>query len=328
VINPTSHDPAELAAALAAERQAQIDAIVQEAAEKAAATLAKQQAQAAEITKLVSELNALHDANEAAKTAYDSHLSANGVLTASVGSADGKLTLTSNIAGVELDGTISVSGGISGALARTTTQSSSAAQVDTLTLSGTPAAGSIVKLTVSANQVDRVVLTGVPEAGDKYSVTVNGVKVTYTVTGGEGGLAGVRTALVNAVNASAGPGAAVTAAAGSDSGALTLTAKTSGTAFTSSATAIGGCVGGDAVLADAALCHVRSLRGRPHLAHVEGVAPGHVGQLGDGGVVPRVAHLEAHVARGRLPAGVLVVYFPDSITARFPNPSTSSPLSV
>ena len=236
VINPTSHDPASLAAKLSAQQQAEAAAKAQEAANKAAAALAKQQAQDAEINKIVAELNALREANDAAEEAYEDHLEANGILTASTGSTDGKITLTSTIAGVELDGALSIDGSAAGALVNTTTQSSSEAQVDTVTLSGTPVVGDIFTLAVSVSQVDNVVITGTPEAGDTYTVTVNGVKITYETTGGEADLSGIRDGLVSAINA-AGGGGAVTAAAGADSGELTLTANTSGLAFTSSAVA-------------------------------------------------------------------------------------------
>ena len=237
VINPTPADPDALAALLANAQSTQNDADTSAEEAQALASLRQQQSQLAEITRIVSELNAITDANDAADTAFSAHVNANGVLTASAGAANGKLVLTSTIAGIELDTTFTEAGSSTVALANSTAQTNTTAQIDTVTISGTPAAGDTFTLSVSANQVDTVVLTGTPEAGDTYTVTVNGTSVTYTVTGFEGGLSGVRDAIVSAVNGNGPVGGAVTAAAGSDNGLLTLTADTSGTAFTSSATA-------------------------------------------------------------------------------------------
>jgi len=86
--------------------------------------------------------------------------------------------------------------------------------------------------TVPIAQVDTVTITAADTAGETYAVTVDGNTVSYTVTGTEGGLAGIRTAFVAAINADATVGPLVTAAAGGAAGELTLTAATAGTAFT------------------------------------------------------------------------------------------------
>ena len=88
-------------------------------------------------------------------------------------------------------------------------------------------------------QVETVTVGGTVEAGDSYSVTVNGNPVTYTLTGAEANLDAVRDGLVAAINANATVGASVTAAAGA-AGALTLTAKSAGTAFTATSAAVHG----------------------------------------------------------------------------------------
>lgn len=84
-------------------------------------------------------------------------------------------------------------------------------------------------------QIDTITLAGAVEAGDQYTVTIDGVVVSYTVTGAEANLGEVRDGLVAAIAASA--SATTTAAAGTNSGDITLTAVTSGTAFTATAAA-------------------------------------------------------------------------------------------
>lgn len=86
-------------------------------------------------------------------------------------------------------------------------------------------------------QIDTVTIAGTVEAGDQYTVTVDGNVVTYTVTGAEANLAEVRDGLVAAIAASAPASAIATAAAGTGNGEITLTAVTSGTAFTTTTTA-------------------------------------------------------------------------------------------
>lgn len=92
---------------------------------------------------------------------------------------------------------------------------------------------------VAVAQVDTLTLAGTVEAGDTYSVVVNGTTVTYTTTGGEAGINGIRDGLVAAINANPTVGALLTAAPGG-AGQLTLTAATAGTAFTATAAAVNG----------------------------------------------------------------------------------------
>ena len=86
-------------------------------------------------------------------------------------------------------------------------------------------------------QIDTVTLAGSVEATDTFSVTVNGTTLTYTVTGGEANIDAIRDALVTQINGNATVSGVITAAAGSGTGQLTLTAKTAGTTFTSTAAA-------------------------------------------------------------------------------------------
>ncbi len=83
-------------------------------------------------------------------------------------------------------------------------------------------------------QVDTITLGGAVEPGDAYSVTVSGTTYTYTHSGATATIDTARNALVTQINANT--NSTVTAAAGG-TGVLTLTAKTAGTAFTSSAAA-------------------------------------------------------------------------------------------
>ncbi len=98
------------------------------------------------------------------------------------------------------------------------------------------AATSVTQGPASVAQADTVTIAGTVAAGDIYSVTVNGNVVNYTVTGAEANIDAIRDGLVAAINATPAVGAIVTAAAGSG-GQLTLTADTTGTAFTAAATA-------------------------------------------------------------------------------------------
>ena len=84
-------------------------------------------------------------------------------------------------------------------------------------------------------QVDTVTLGGTPEGGGSYSVIVNDLTTKHTVTAGQT-LADVATALAATINANSNVNSVVTAAAGAG-GTITLTAKAAGTAMTSSASA-------------------------------------------------------------------------------------------
>lgn len=96
----------------------------------------------------------------------------------------------------------------------------------------------------SSPQADTVNFAGTAEANDAYSVTVTiggtATTVNYTATGAEGGLSGIRNAIVAAINADATIAASVTAAAGNGPGEVTLTANAAATSFTTSATATDG----------------------------------------------------------------------------------------
>lgn len=85
-------------------------------------------------------------------------------------------------------------------------------------------------------QIDTVTIAGTVEALDTYTVTINGNAYLYTVTGAEGSLATIRTALVNLINADT--GLSVTASAGAAPGAIVLTADTAGSPFTTLAAAV------------------------------------------------------------------------------------------
>ncbi|NQV45471.1 MAG: hypothetical protein HQ501_11230 [Rhodospirillales bacterium] len=92
-------------------------------------------------------------------------------------------------------------------------------------------------------QVDTVTIgstSSTYEVGDIYSVVVDGTTVSYTVDGTEGGLAGIRNALVTAINIHATVGPLVTAKAGTADGVFTLTADVAGSAFTATTSATNG----------------------------------------------------------------------------------------
>ncbi len=90
----------------------------------------------------------------------------------------------------------------------------------------------------SVSQVDALTITGATEAGDVYEVTVNGTTESYTVTGGEGSLAGIVSAVVSDINGNATINAVVTASAGPNPGEILLTGVLAGSAFTTTAAAL------------------------------------------------------------------------------------------
>jgi len=94
--------------------------------------------------------------------------------------------------------------------------------------------------TSATAQVDTLTIAGTIEAGDIYSVIVNGNTVSYTTTGAEGSLAAVQAAIVQAINTDSTVGPLVTAAIGSGTGEITLTADDPGTSFTATTSATNG----------------------------------------------------------------------------------------
>lgn len=86
-------------------------------------------------------------------------------------------------------------------------------------------------------QVDTVTIAGTPEAGDIYTISINGNVATYTVLGTEPDLATIRDNLITAAQNASGVGTTVTLAAGAADGEIVLTALSAGTAFTSGSTA-------------------------------------------------------------------------------------------
>lgn len=135
-------------------------------------------------------------------------------VTATAGAADGEILLTGNTLG--------------SAYTLTAATPTMGGTVDN-TGSTTNTASSVL---TTSQQVDLVTVAGTVEAGDQYTVTLDGNAVTYTVNGTEGGIAGVRTGILEAVNADATLSALVTAKAGTADGELILTGVTSGDRYT------------------------------------------------------------------------------------------------
>ena len=81
-------------------------------------------------------------------------------------------------------------------------------------------------------QVDNVTLAGSPSAGDAFAITIDSVTITHTVASGET-LGDIRDALVAGINADAALSSVATAAVGSGSGAIVLTAASAGAGFAS-----------------------------------------------------------------------------------------------
>ncbi|MBT3358859.1 MAG: flagellar hook-basal body complex protein [Rhodospirillales bacterium] len=106
---------------------------------------------------------------------------------------------------------------------------------------------------MSANtvaQVDTITLAGTPEAGDTYTVTVNGVTETYVAAGTEPNIDAIRDTMVASINANPMMAPTITATAGA-SGEIKITADAPGTAFTSATTAVDGGVNPDNTAATA-----------------------------------------------------------------------------
>ena len=91
----------------------------------------------------------------------------------------------------------------------------------------------------SVAQVDTVTLAGTPVSGDSYSVTVNGNTINYPVTGAEANIDVVRDNIVALINGNAMIAAAATASAGA-SGEIKITSDSPGTAITTTTTAADG----------------------------------------------------------------------------------------
>jgi len=140
-------------------------------------------------------------------TAINGDTTVSARVTAAAGSSAGTITLTADTAGEAFTATAGA------------TNATAVAQVDTATISGTV------------------------EAGDIYTLTVNGNTVSYTTTGGEGSLAGVRSAFRAAINLDPTISAIITAADGGAAGDVTITADSAGTPFTSSVSVTNGGAG-------------------------------------------------------------------------------------
>jgi flagellin len=87
----------------------------------------------------------------------------------------------------------------------------------------------------SIAQIDKITLSGAPASGDTFEIAVDDFSFTYTVTGTEGGIGGIRDAIAQRVNNTAGMKNLVSASAGGAAGELLLTAKTGGEGFVASA---------------------------------------------------------------------------------------------
>ena len=233
IINPTPHPADAALSILATQVQTESKAKKAEEQQQAAAKLAASQSAAAEIQKTASEFTSLATASEAADSIVKSLIAVNGIVTASAGASDGKIILTSNIAGMVLDVDLKVKGGAKAGLVNQTESTASSAQVDLMTISGAPKSGAEFTLTYSAKQISTVTISGTGEAGDVYSITVNGKVYTYKSTGLEKNISDIRTGLVNVLSKNKD----VSIEASDINNEITLTAKNSGVAFTVSATA-------------------------------------------------------------------------------------------
>jgi len=165
------------------------------------------------------------------------------VITAGVAGVPFTATATTPIKGANSDNTALISHTIANATTRVNQyaisifDSAGTAQSAMLNFSKTGALAWNVSTTTTQTpvaQVDTITLGGTPgEAGDKYTATVNGNTVTYTTTGTEATLDDIRDGLLNLINLDGQIRANVTATAGA-TGEIVLTAVTAGNPLTTS----------------------------------------------------------------------------------------------
>ena len=154
--------------------------------------------------------------------AIKANLGASALVTAAAGAANGEITLTAITSGTSFasGATANVTGATADNTATSTTTLANDDGTSITTQGSTTGASTIA-------QKDTVTLTGTPELGDVYSTTINGITVTYTATGAEAGIDGIRDGLVNAINADINVNGIVSAVA-TGAGAFTITAQTAG----------------------------------------------------------------------------------------------------
>ena len=87
----------------------------------------------------------------------------------------------------------------------------------------------------SIAQIDKLTISGTAGSGDTFDVSVDDYSFTYTVTGSEGGIGGIRDAIVQRVNNTSGMKNIVSSSGGTNAGEILLTSKTAGEAFSASA---------------------------------------------------------------------------------------------
>ena len=165
-----------------------------------------------------------NDIRDGLRAAINADATVSAIVTARDGAGTGELLLTGVDSGVAFTATISdtnVGAGTDDQVATISTTTSSSGAVP---------------------QEDSLTFGGTVEANDVYTVNIDGNVITYTTTGAEGDMDGVRDAIRNLINANATISALVTATDGSATGELLLTADNPGVAFTTTsyATEVGG----------------------------------------------------------------------------------------
>ena len=169
----------------------------------------------------------INDIRTGLVAAITANTSISAIVTAAAGLPSGDITLTSIAAGTSF--TSSSSASVVGGTA------DNRAITSNTILNGPTTFSAIGSVTNKANtaQVETVTIAGTPEANDQYSVSINGNVVNYSVAPADTTLTAIRNKLITAINTDIDTGGIVTAAAGGSAGEITLTAKTAGKAFTS-----------------------------------------------------------------------------------------------
>lgn len=140
-------------------------------------------------------------------TAINANATIAASLTASAGLGDGEITLLAKAEGTSFTTSATATDGTT-------------AQIDNITIAGTVEAGDVYEFTLASSDNNITTQT-----------------ISYTVTGAEGSLATIRDNIVSAFVANAPANGTVIAAAGGSAGEITLTARTAGKSFTTTAAA-------------------------------------------------------------------------------------------
>ena len=105
-------------------------------------------------------------------------------------------------------------------------------------LASSPVSVNLAAETAKVAQVDNVTLAGTPDTDDQFAISIGDATITHTVTAGQT-VEHVRDALISSINADADMSSTAVASTGDSDGAIVLTAVSVETSFTALATTTG-----------------------------------------------------------------------------------------